>query len=219
MTEQPAGIVAGQTRSTRRRASGGLGLMAGLAFAAAEGLYLTALRAQGGSPDPYVPLAVELLLGGLALLAVMGGLLPDRRVRLLCLSATALAGFGLGVLAIFSIGSLVLLGAALSFVAYTMTAPGGSVLSGMVATVTGAFAGLAAVGAVFVPELTPHVTCLSGGAMYTSGISLGGSNGSSSGGMSSGGTSGTVTGGGVDNGRSYHFTCRNGRLVEFTQSK
>ena len=163
---------------------------------------------------------VHLLLGGLALAAVVAALAPWRGLRLALLSASSVAGLVLGVLAVFSIGLLVLVGAFLAAGAYLLNLTQLSARpqwrrSG-VASIAGGLAGLVAVGVVFVPSMFPHVECQPGGASFSSGWGFFGGGGG--GGMTSGSAdSTTITGTGSGNGFSYHFTCRDGKLVEFTQ--
>lgn len=221
MVEQGSVVAAGPVDvAVGRRGPTGLAVLAGISFLATDALYVSLIQSQGGNVDPAtVPLRLELLLGGMAVAAAGGGLAPDRRIRIFLLSAVALAGLCLGILSLWSIGALVLVGTVLVMVALAMTAIGAPLLSGAALAVAGGAAALAALGAVFVPGMSPSVTCLPHGAGYNSGWSLGGGGSTSGGDISIGPDGRTTTGSGVDNGRAYHFTCRDGRLVEFTQGR
>ena len=62
----------------------------------------------------------------------------------------------------------------------------------------------------------PRVDCQPGGASFSSGWGFFGGGGG--GGTTSGSAdSRSITGTGSGNGHTYHFTCRDGKLVEFTQ--
>jgi|GEM_PF-1953567 len=221
MTEQGSVVASGPVNvAAGRRGPTGLAVLAGIAFLATDALYFSLIQSQGGAVDPAtISPRLELLLGGMAVAAVAGGLAPDRRIRVFLLSAVGLAGLCLGILSLWSIGALVLVGTVLVIVALAMTAIGIRLLSGAALAVAGGAAALVALAAVFVPGMSPSVTCLPHGAGYNSGWSLGGGGSTSGGDISIGPDGRTATGSGVDNGRAYHFTCRDGKLVEFTQGR
>lgn len=207
-----------------RQAIGGatwIALLSAMAFLLSIGLYSLMLHIQGGNGDSASPTAfVRLLLGGLSLAAVVAALAPWRWLRLALLSASSVAGLVLGVLAVFSIGSLVLVGASLAAAAYFLDLAQSKARpqwrrTGM-ASIAGGLAGLVAVGAVFVPAMFPHVDCQPGGASFSGGWGFFGGN-SSSGSISVSADGRTISGTGTGNGHSYHFNCRDGKLVEFTQ--
>ena len=200
-------------------AAKGMALSAAAVFVLSLLLYLWFLLAQGGAVGTAVgPIAALLVV--MAVTAGSAAFAPRRTVRLGLLSAVGLAAAVLGVLAIFSIGLLLLVGAGTIGVAFLLTllreptaVPG---KDSIIAIAVGCLAGLGAIAAVFAPATAPHVQCLNGGASYTSGWSFVGGTGSSSGGIMGSADGRTITGIGDDHGHAYHFTCRDGKLVEFT---
>ncbi len=192
-----------------------------MVFLLALGIYARLLQLQGGEGSSTSPtIFVRLLLGGLALAAVVAAFAPWRGLRLALLSASSVAGLVLGVLAAFSIGLLVLVGALLAAGAYILNLnqlkPGPQWRRSGLVSIAGEITGLVAVGVVFVPSMFPHVDCQPGGASFSSGWGFFGGGGGS-GSMGGSADSRTMTGTGSSNGHTYHFTCRDGKLVEFTQ--
>ncbi len=193
-------------------------LLSGAAYLLAAGVYFTRLAMQGWSTLPYVPLVVGLLLGGMAASVFAGGVARNGHVRLGLLSAGAVAGVCLGVLALFSLGVLVLLGGALAAAAYAKNATWQKGQSRVVPSLTGGLVALVALGAIFVPTMLPSTTvdCRTGTVVDSGGWGFFGNGGSlwSSGTESIHGT--TITGRSVVNGHVISFTCRDGRLVRLT---
>ncbi len=196
-------------------------LLSGAAYLLAAGVYFTRLALQGWSTLPYFPLVLGLLLGGMAACVFSAGVVRNGKARLGLLSAGAVAGVCLGVLALFTIGVLVLLGGAFAAVAYAKNTTWQKGQSRVVPSVTGGVVALVALGAIFVPTMLPYtnVDCRTGTVVDSGGWGFFGNGGSlsSSGTESINGTS--ITGRSVVNGHVINFTCRDGRLVRLTGTK
>lgn len=197
-----------------------IAMLSAMVFLLSIGLYSRVLQLQGGNGSASPTTFVNLLLGGLALAAVVASLAPWRGLRLALLSASSVAGLVLGVLAVFSVGLLVLVGAFLAAGAYFLnlterTARPQWRRAGLT-SIAGGLAGLVAVGVVFVPSMFPRVDCQPGGASFTGGWGFFGGN-SSGGTMSVSADGRNISGTGSGGGHTYHFSCHDGKLVEFTQ--
>jgi len=196
-------------------------VLAGLIYATAAVVYVVLLQQQGSGLTSLTG-AVETLLWGMAVAALAGGLVPRRRLRLGLLSSSAIAGLCLGVLALFSIGLLVLIGGLLAAVAYARavraTRPRGSI----VASLAGAVVALAALGAVFVPTMAPGVSidCQSGSIAFKGGWGFfAGSRGRSPASSSSTMRGRAITGTYELNGHVWHYVCRDGNLVTLARKR
>ena len=214
-------MVTGASAGRGGVAARGMALLAASFFVLALLLYLWFLLSQGGADGTAVEL-VAALLAVMAMTAGSAAFAPRRTVRLGLLSAVGVAATVLGVLAIFSIGLLLLIGAGTVAVAFLLTVLREPATvprkDSIIASTVGCLAALGAIAAVVGPATAPHVHCLNSGASYSSGWSPFGETGRSSGGIIGSADGRTVTGVGDDYGHAYHFTCRDGKLVEFTHN-
>ncbi|HVA21664.1 MAG TPA: hypothetical protein VNN74_06175 [Candidatus Micrarchaeia archaeon] len=185
-------------------------LVAAILFVVALAGYLWLIRQQEVGGPPPSTWAIAAALAGLAAAAAGGAVARSRSLRLALLSASAVAGLILGVLALFDIGLAVLAGGVLALRAHALTGPGAGRRAGVVASLAGTLAALAVLGVVFVPSMVPSVGCQGGSPSFSSGWGpLAGGEGTVSGSASPNGRSvATIT---LQGGRTVRLTCRSGR--------
>jgi hypothetical protein len=144
-----------------------------------------------------------------------------RRPRLFVLSAVATFLFAVGRLTILSIGFVLLIGAAVFLIWLFWSLRGISGKESVPALASGAALGFGLMVLLIVSLQPPAVTCYPDGEVRVSTREWWGGGHTHSSGSGSGSAirDGTSTGAFTVDGRSYHFVCQDGQLIEFSEGR